>query len=143
MNFRIELKTPKTSRQVFALIWVGFLVLFVVAALIQEHWTFAFIGMPVTLLLGAWQLKMLNALYDDITEVIFYEGQWFILEEGLKVAIEVKQDSVNWPLWITLKYRPLDPSKPKALRQLILFRDAMKDADFRHLSRTLKFYKAK
>ena len=143
MNFQIELKPPKTSRQVFAFVWLAFLALFVVAAWIQEHWTFALVGMPVTLLLGAWQLKLLNRLYKDITEVIFYEGQWFIVEKGLKVAIEVKPDSVNWPLWITLKYRPLDPAEPKNVRQLILFRDAMKDSDFRHLSRTLKFYKAK
>lgn len=143
MNFRVELKTPKTSKQVFGLLWMGFLVLFVVAALVQEHWTFALIGMPITLLLGAWQIKQLNHLYDDITEIIFFEGQWFIVENDLKVAIEIKKDSVNWPLWITLKYRHLDPSQPKAVRQLIVFRDAMKRSDFTHLSRTLKFYKAK
>ncbi|GAA4349989.1 protein YgfX [Kangiella taiwanensis] len=142
MNFRIELKTPKTSRQVFALVWLAFVALFVVAGWIQEQWTFALIGMPVTLLLGAWQIKQLNHLYDDVTEVIFFEGQWFIVEKDLKVAIEIKKDSVNWPLWVTLKFRELDPSQPKAVRQLILFRDAMKDSDFRHLSRTLKFYKA-
>ncbi|RDX36317.1 hypothetical protein DZA50_04415 [Kangiella sp. HD9-110m-PIT-SAG07] len=142
MNFRIELKKPKTSKKVFALLWVAFLALFAVAAWVQEHWTFALIGMPVTLLLGAWQIKQLNHLYDDVTEIIFFEGQWFIVEKDLKVAIEIKKDSVNWPLWITLKFRELDPTHPKGVRQLILFRDAMKDSDFRHLSRTLKFYKA-
>lgn len=142
MNFRIELHKPKTSRIVFALVWAAFLLLFVVAALIQQQWTFAIIGIPGTLLLGGWQLKLLDKLYQHITEVIFFEGQWFIVERGLKVAIEVKKDSVNWPLWINLKFRELDPSKPNRVRQLILFRDAMKESEFRHLSRTLKFYKA-
>jgi hypothetical protein len=142
MNFRIQLKKPKTSRQVFALVWLAFIALFIVAGWLQQRWTFTFIGVPVTLLLGAWQIKMLNHLYDQVTEVIFYEGQWFIVEKDLKIAIEVKKDTVNWPLWVTLKYRELDPSKPQGSRQLILFRDAMKETEFRHLSRTLKFYKA-
>ena len=142
MNFRIQLKKPKTSRQVFALVWLAFIALFIVAGWLQERWTFTFIGVPVTLLLGAWQIKMLNHLYDQVTEVIFYEGQWFIVEKDLKIAVEVKKDTVNWPLWVTLKYRELDPSKPQGVRQLILFRDAMKETEFRHLSRTLKFYKA-
>lgn len=142
MNFHIQLKTPKTSRQIFALVWFAFLVLFVLVAWLQEKWILAMVGVPVTLLLGGWQLKLLNQLYDTVTELIFYEGQWFIVEKGLKVAIEVKKDTVNWPLWVTLKFRELNPSKPSNVRQLILFRDAMKESEFRHLSRTLKFYKA-
>lgn len=143
MNFRIELQQPKTSRHVFSAVWLAFILLFVFAGWWRGDWTFALIGVPVTLLLGAWQLNMLNHLYDQVTEVIFYEGQWFIVEKDLKVAIEVKKDTVNWPLWVTLKFRELDPSKPQNVRQLILFRDAMKHSEFRHLSRTLKFYKAK
>lgn len=142
MNFRIKLNKPTTSRQVFALVWCAFIALFVVAGWLQGKWVFTFIGVPVTLLLGACQLKMLNHLYEEINEVIFFEGQWFIVEKDLKIAIEVKKDTVNWPLWVTLKYRQLDPSKPQNIRQLILFRDAMKESEFRHLSRTLKFYKA-
>ncbi|WP_223669524.1 protein YgfX [Kangiella shandongensis] len=142
MNFRIELHKPKTSRIVFALVWSAFLLLFVVTALIQQQWIFAVLGIPGTLLLGGWQLKILDGLYEDITEIVFFEGKWFIIERDLKVAIEVKKDSVNWPLWVSLKFRELDPSKPNRVRQLILFRDAMKESEFRQLSRTLKFYKA-
>ncbi|AOE50406.1 protein YgfX [Kangiella sediminilitoris] len=142
MNFRIELKKAKTSRIIFACVWLAFLLLFLVTGLVQQKWIYAMVGIPATLLLGAWQLKMLEGLYKDVTELIFFEGRWFIIERELKVAIEVKKESVIWPLWVTLKYRKLDPSKPNQTYQLILFRDAMKDSDFRKLSRTLKFYKA-
>ena len=142
MNLRIALKTPKVSRQVFAVLWSAFVALFIVAGCVQERWTFALIGVPVTVLLGWWQLVMLNRLYEHITELVFFEGQWFIIEKDLKVAIEVKKDTVTWPLWVTLKYRELDPSRPQNVRQLILFRDSMKESEFRDLSRTLKFYKA-
>lgn len=101
------------------------------------------IGIAGTFVLGAWQLKMLQNLYKEIDEVIFYEGQWFVMERNLKIAIEIKSDTVTWPLWVTLTFRELDPSKPSSVRQLILFRDSMTNAEFRHLSRTLKFYKAK
>ena len=142
MNLRIALKTPKVSRQVFAVLWSAFVALFIVAGWVQERWTFALIGVAVTVLLGWWQLVMLNRLYEHITELVFFEGQWFIIEKDLKVAIEVKKDTVTWPLWVTLKYRELDPSRPQNVRQLILFRDSMKESEFRDLSRTLKFYKA-
>lgn len=142
MNFRIELKQPTISRKIFALLWLGFIALFVIVGWLREDWTFAFVGVPATLLLGAWQLTMLNQLYSRITELIFYEGQWFVIENGLKVVIEIKKDTVCWPWWVALKFRQLDPSKPSISRQLMLFRDAMSDSEFRHLSRTLKFYKA-
>lgn len=143
MNFTIKLKTPEKSRKVFALVWMAFLALFLVIGLTQNNWIFMGIGMVGTFVLGAWQLKLLQNLYKEIDEVIFYEGQWFVMERNLKIAIEIKPDTVTWPLWVTLKFRELDPSKPSSVRQLILFRDAMTDAEFRHLSRTLKFYKAK
>ncbi|GAA0199715.1 hypothetical protein GCM10009123_03870 [Kangiella japonica] len=142
MNLRIVLKTPKVSRQVFMILWSAFIVLFVVAGWLQERWIIALTGVPVTVLLGLWQLRMLNRLYKHVTELVFFEGQWFIVEKDLKLAIEVKKDTVAWPLWVTLKYRELDPSRPQNIRQLILFRDSMKESEFRNLSRTLKFYKA-
>jgi len=142
MNLRIELQKPTTSRQVFLCLWFAFVLLFLIAAWVLERWTFALFGVPVTILLGAWQLKVLNHLYDQINEVIFFEGQWFVVEKGLKVAVEIKKDSVVWPLWIALKYRELDPSSPQNIQQLILFRDSMNESEFRHLSRTLRFYKA-
>ena len=92
------------------------------------------------------QQQLLNKLNQGVTEIQFIDGLWYIVQTETRSLIELADNNVVWPRWIRLRYQVCvsdNPSQEVSRRHkdLLLWRDAVSDEDFRHLSRTLRYYR--
>ena len=159
MNLFIDIQTSKALPRVLITLWT----LLCASGTLYIALHFSLLTTLILLLSSVlifipcalWQLKALNRMNQGVKQLQFIDGCWYLLmKRGLqtqKYAIELANDNVLWPWWIRLGYRLEQDEQPlikrfpifkkQQTRQLLIYRDAVSETDFRHLSRVLRFYR--
>lgn len=159
MNLFIDISPSRTLSRTILVLWALIFFSFVLFIFSQFSLKTAFIlflvGAVVSLPLMVWQRRTFSRLNAGVRQLQFIEGSWFLIQHdgGMdrKAAIEIESNNVLWPGWILLNYKlesPLGGSLPNLStilinhkKRLLIFRDAVSETDFRHLSRVLRFYR--
>ncbi|MCW8856272.1 MAG: hypothetical protein OQJ95_02830 [Kangiella sp.] len=150
MNLFINVQASRILFRVLIALWVVFTVSFVLFVISQ----YSLLTSSILLLVAIsgfapcalWQQKRLNNLNQGVLQLQFVDGCWYLVMQSEaavieKHSIELGNDNAVWPWWIKLNYKLEQGEDEQSLRQLLICRDAVSEADFRHLSRVLSFYR--
>lgn len=134
MNFTVEIGYPTKTVRLVGLIWLVLTLFICLLLMLQGWWLQAVIAFFILFVGYCFQLRQFKQLYQRELSLQFYQKQWYLLKNEQKSLIEIQPSSRLLSHWILLKYRV-----DKQPQSLIIFRDAVTDDNYRHISRHLKF----